>query len=389
MADSDKSDKRPAAIASLLKLQEDILLPHSEEADIEHYLYERYAGNGQSWTHRAYYHAKRFLPRSVQLALRRKYASLQRRRKFPAWPIEPTLVSHAEKYIQQVFKESGKPELYRIAPWPDRKRCAFVITHDVEWDAGLRNAHAVANIEKRHGFVSSWNIVPERYPIDWRIVDTLRSDGCEIGVHGLKHDGNLFHSRGVFNHRVEKIHQYAKEWRSVGFRSPSTHRNVEWMPDLEFEYDSSFPDTDPYEPQAGGCCSIWPFFIGNLVELPLTMPQDHTLFEILGHTDISVWKEKGDWIEKNSGLILVDVHPDYMVSEDRLQLYEEFLLYMKNKTDCWHALPADVARWWRERDASCLRPHGSSLAIEGPAAKRASILRLTLEDEAVKEELLV
>jgi hypothetical protein len=95
-------------------------------------------------------------------------------------------------------------------------------------------------------------------------------------------------------------------------------RNVEWVPELKFEYDSSFPDTDPYEPQPGGCCSIWPYFISNLLELPMTMPQDHTLFEILQHKDISVWKIKADWIEAKGGMVLINVHPDTLEHLHRL-----------------------------------------------------------------------
>ena len=50
------------------------------------------------------------------------------------------------------------------------------------------------------------------------------------------------------------------------------------MPRLGFEYDSSYTDTDPYEPQPGGCCSYLPYFNESLVELPITLPQDHTVF---------------------------------------------------------------------------------------------------------------
>jgi hypothetical protein len=160
------------------------------------------------------------------------------------------------------------------------------------------------------------------------------------------------------------------------------------MPELQFEYDTSFPDTDPYEPQPGGCCSIVPFFIGHLVELPMTMPQDHTIFEILGHSDISIWNVKADWIEEHSGLVLVNVHPDYMDSPVRLQLYEEFLAYMKEKRNMWHALPKDVARWWRDRDASNLVEKDGRFVVVGPAAGRASIIKTTLENGILKDEWL-
>ena len=375
-------------LQSLLKLEEGVDYSVPIRENIEDYLYERYARDSQGWKRKAYYFAKPLIPRRIQLALRKKYADIQAQARFPAWPIEPILVESVREYMRCVVEQSEMKEIHRIAPWPERKHFAFAITHDVEWDAGLRNAPKLAEIEKKLGFVSSWNIVPERYPIDWAIVEKLRSEGCEIGVHGLKHDGKLFQSRRIFENRVRKINQYAKEWGAVGFRSPSTLRNVEWMPELEFEYDSSFPDTDPYEPQAGGCCSIWPFFIKNLVELPITMPQDHTLYEVLGHQDISIWKEKADWIATNSGLILIDVHPDYMSSEKRLQFYESFLSYVKNKNGMWHALPREIVRWWRERDSSSLRKNNASYIVEGPASPRASIMRTSLANGTITDQFL-
>jgi hypothetical protein len=140
-----------------------------------------------------------------------------------------------------------------------------------------------------------------------------------------------------------------REWGAVGFRSPATHRKAAWMHELQCLYDSSFPDTDPFEPQPGGCCSIWPYFFGDLVELPITMAQDHTLFEILRETSIRRWAEKSDWLAASHGLVNVIVHPDYMLDERRLDLYERLLEHLAALPGGWHALPCDVARWWRLR----------------------------------------
>ena len=140
-----------------------------------------------------------------------------------------------------------------------------------------------------------------------------------------------------------------QEWGAVGFRSPATQREPEWMPELGCLYDSSFPDTDPFEPQSGGCCSIWPFFLGDLVELPITMVQDHTLFEILGETSIERWVEKSEWVAPTTGSSTCIVHPDYLLSDGRLDLYEQLLVHLTGLAGGWHALPRDVACWWRSR----------------------------------------
>jgi hypothetical protein len=121
------------------------------------------------------------------------------------------------------------------------------------------------------------------------------------------------------------------------------------MPRLGVLYDSSFPDTDPFEPQAGGCCSIFPFFLDEMVELPITLVQDHTMWELLQRPGIDLWLEKSKWISEHHGLINADVHPDYLIRQDRLDLYDEFLGWLTGLDGGWHALPRDVASWWKDR----------------------------------------
>lgn len=314
--------------------------------DDRYYLEERYRGGTsgrRSLPLSAYYALKPMLPRRLQIAMRRRYAQRQMRTEFPRWPIEPLLVDRRHE------EEAHSPS----APtWPDGKRFAGILTHDVEGPAGVANVRKIIEIERRHGFVSSWNFVAEWYPIEPGLFDHVRASGCEIGLHGIKHDGRLFESRARFEAELPAIHRYLAEWDVVGFRSPATHRNPEWMPELGALYDSSFPDTDPFEPQPGGCCSILPFFLGETVELPITLVQDHTLWEILRQDTIELWTGKSDWIIANGGLINLITHPDYLDTPARLRMYEEFLEYLAAQHDGWFALPREVAAWWRTRAAT-------------------------------------
>jgi hypothetical protein len=352
--------------------------PLDEGEGVIRYLYERYVDASGGWKRKLYYALKPVIPRPIQLALRRRYVAVQATATFPAWPVEPMVVNAIDFALKK--RLTTEPAVHRIAFWPKGFRFAFVITHDVEWDTGLRRAPDLAAIERSLGFVSSWNLVPERYPIDWRIVEQLRAAGNEIGIHGLKHDGRLFQSRRIFDERMRKINEYARSWGAVGFRSPSTLRNAEWMSTMQFEYDSSFPDTDPYEPQPGGCCTIWPYFLGSMVELPMTMPQDHALFEILKQTDISTWKQKAGWIAEQEGIVVINVHPDYMLTDERLRFFEELLQYMKTLQGMWHVLPRDAARWWRDRQATTLDLVDGVPVLKGPAAERAAALRTALHN---------
>ena len=237
-------------------------------------------------------------------------------------------------------------------------------------------------VERRHDLVSSWNFVADWYPIPAGTFERVRAAGCEVGLHGIKHDGKLFGTRAQFEANLPKIHDYLQRWDAVGFRSPATHRNAEWMHELACLYDSSFPDTDPFEPQPGGCCSILPFFFGDVVELPITLVQDHTLFEILRAQSIDHWVRKSEWIIANHGLVNLLTHPDYLDTPERLALYDEFLGFLAGQPDSWHALPRDVARWWRVRDGlGCERANGDGARIVGDGGAAATVAWARLRDD--------
>jgi hypothetical protein len=376
-------------LRDLLRPAADVPTAPVEKEDFEHFLLERYhVANESGMLRKTYYALKPVIPRAVQIAMRRRYAQIRPLPKFPGWPYEPLIADKIDAYFTWLLREGGCDSVHWIGMWPEGKRFALALTHDVEWGEGLQVSPDLQQLEVRLGYVSSWNLVAERYPIDWSIVQVLRQNGGEIGIHGLKHDGITFKTREIFEERKRKIHDYMKKWNVAGFRSPSTLRHAEWMKEFEFEYDSSFPDSDPYEPQPGGCCSVWPFFLGSMVELPLSMAQDHTLFVILQHEDIRVWQEKADWIAAHWGLVLINIHPDYVVFKNHYRYYQDFLTYMKEKEDMWHALPRDIAKWWRDRDASTLTRVGDRYVVQGPAAERAVVMQTSLKNGALHHTIV-
>jgi hypothetical protein len=208
--------------------------------------------------------------------------------------------------------------------------------------------------------------------------------GGEIGLHGIHHDGMLFRSRSTFEANVREMARYFAEWGAVGFRSPATHRNAEWMNELRCLYDSSFPDTDPFEPQPGGCCSILPFFFGDVVELPITLLMDHTMFEILRRPGIEVWTDKAAWLIGQRGLVNLITHPDYLAKDDHLERYDAFLAWLVGQPCGWLALPREVAEWWTVRSRlDCDFDEYGEPVVTGLGAEDAGIVWARLSGEDV------
>ncbi len=297
--------------------------------------------------HKLYYNVKKYIPRRTQLFLRRQLVRGQLRHFGKLWPID-----EAARTIPANWQD-----------WPEGKKFALILTHDVDTAKGAENSRKLMMLEMQLGFRSSFNFVPERYTVPPELRHELTANGFEVGLHGLNHDGKLYQSREMFKSRAIRINRYLEEWQAVGFRSPSMHHELAWIHDLNIEYDASTFDTDPFEPQSDGVCTIFPFWVHNgsaetgYVELPYTLPQDFTLFVLMGQNDIEIWKKKLDWIVANRGMVLLNVHPDYMnftgkkngLEEYPAFFYQQLLEYIKERYagEYWHVLPRELARRFR------------------------------------------
>jgi len=292
-----------------------------------------------------YYFAKPAIPLRVRLAVRRIVATHLRRKHASVWPIN----------------EAASKVPVRWPGWPEGKKFAFVLTHDVEGKRGLDRCQQLADLEIGHGLRSAFNFVPEgEYRVSESLREFLTVNGFEVGVHDLHHDGTLYRSRESFRAGAEKINEYLKQWGAIGFRSGFMRHNLGWLDEVNVLYDSSTFDTDPLEPQPDAVETIFPFWVSQdgiygYVELPYTLPQDSTLFLLLREASIDIWKRKLDWVAQKGGMALVDVHPDYISFKDQRrqdeyshQLYLHFLAYVTHRyaDQCWFALPNQVAHYF-------------------------------------------
>jgi len=333
-------------------------VPFNVDEAYENYVGERWRGgvNTRLLTNRQlrmYYLAKRLIPRRVQLAARRAYTKRLGLPEFPSWPLDDSVSRLLRFYALCLLLGAGAETIPFRWFWPNDFDSALILTHDVESGEGLRLALALADLEEERGFRSSFNVVASEYPVDHGVLRELRERGFEIGLHGLRHDHSLFSSRGAFERQLPALAVAAQSFDARGFRSPSTYRVHDWLGELPVAYDCSVPHSDPYEPSPGGCCSLWPYFIGSLVELPYTLPQDHTLFTVLRNRSIDVWLRQVDAITRRYGLIQCLSHPDrgYLADSEKRGFYAALLDALSERPRLWKPLPYELALWWHERDA--------------------------------------
>jgi len=119
-----------------------------------------------------------------------------------------------------------------------------------------------------------------------------------------------------------------------------------------------------------------PYFIGEMLELPVTTIQDYMLLHILKEHSIDLWKTQTELILKKHGLISFIVHPDYITQTAGEPLYRSLLHYLvslQQTERIWFALPSEVNRWWRKRSQLSVVRHGASWVIQGKGAEEAQL----------------
>ena len=307
---------------------------------------------------------------------------------FPHWPVDRTVDRIFEELMKLVLKSRDSKPVPFIWFWPEGAPAAIIVTHDVETEIGRDYCPELMNIDDEFGFKASFQLVPEkRYEVTPAFVDEMWTRGFEVNVHDLYHDGNLFRERDEFLRRAAKINEYAKKFRATGFRSGALYRNFHWYDAFDVSYDMSVPNVGHLDAQTGGCCTIMPYFVGKIIEIPVTITQDYSLFHILSNYSTTLWEEQCRMILAGHGLISLIVHPDYIINKRPNNTYRRLLAhlsYLREKLFVWSALPGEIDRWWRARANMRLVPEGRNWRIEGEGSERARIAYAHLVEGKLK-----
>ncbi len=357
-------------------------LPFDPDQVLDSLLLERYPVEArqvaiESIAGKIYCMLRPFMPVAFRKHLQRVQLRGWREIAFPHWPVDCTVETIFERLLVSMMQAQGLKTIPFIWFWPDGYDACALVTHDVETRAGRDFCSALMDMDDDFGIKSSFQIIPEeRYRVSATFLDEIRRRGFEINIHDLNHDGSLFQDERRFAQQVQAVNRYAREFAAHGFRAGAMYRNQQWYQALDFEYDMSVPNAAHLEPQRGGCCTVFPYFNGSLVELPLTTTQDYALFHFVREYRIELWQRQVESIRGKHGLTTILVHPDYVRDKRAQCLYRQLLQRLadlRNHENVWIPLPREVSTWWRIRSKLKLVGDGADWRVEGPGSERARI----------------
>jgi hypothetical protein len=336
---------------------------------------------------KTYYAMRPLLPIAVRKHLQRIALRGWDRTQFPGWPVDQTVDRLFDRIMASVIRANSSQPVPFIWFWPDGHSTCATMTHDVETSAGLDFCHTLMDMDDSFAIKASFQLIPEgRYHLPEDFLNVLRTRGFEINVHDFNHDGGLFHDRDEFLRRVARINDYGKKFNALGYRSGVLYRNLDWYQFFDYSYDMSVPNVGHLDPQRGGCCTTKPYFIGDILEIPVTATQDYTLFNILGQYSMDLWEQQIELVLEQNGLISFIVHPDYLLDRRPRTVFHSLLdrlAQLRRSSRMWIPLPRELNSWWRSRNQMRLIKEGSAWQIEGPEKHRARVAFASLQGDRI------
>ncbi len=237
----------------------------------------------------------------------------------------------------------------------NNKECTCLITHDVETCNGLRRSRVLKKLEEKYDVPSSWYIPAKHYKLDLEIIQTLSNHG-EVGAHGNRHDGKLpeLSRQKMINELCEARQTLEKIVGGTvkGFRAPLLQCNaklIRALSEVGYVYDASMPTWEPNHPSVMkpyGIGTVNLMWIGRILEVPLTLPQDHQMLHVLGVTPrqtVKTWLEMMEVVKDIEGICSILVHPDYELADSQnLNVYEQLLNQIASDNQSWITTPSQI-----------------------------------------------
>lgn len=263
--------------------------------------------------------------------------------RFPGWPVDLSTDVAADL--------AGQPRV-SFSPTP------VLLTHDIDSAEGLDNlVRLFLPIEEAVGARSANYIVPHAWPLDHALIAEVVGRGHEIGVHGYDHANRTpFLSSEERRRRLALGGEFGDRYGAVGYRAPSLLRTQELLSDLArlYRYDSSVPTSGgPFPMPNNGCASARPWQVGELWEVPITLPRDGSL-QFLGYSPEAiarVWRETSQIIARSGAIVSLLTHCESGFSGNKRMLaaYCAFVEFVAEDETFEFVRPCDlVARLEQE-----------------------------------------
>lgn len=250
----------------------------------------------------------------------------------------------------------------RVGFWKKGRRFAMAVTHDVESEKGLnKGAPALIEIEQSLGIKSTWNLPSERYPISSESLALIKKSG-EIGAHDTKHDGRLVLLN--FRSKIKRLQDCKDRLERLtnmpvsGFRAPLLQHSPE-LADAEakagFAYDSSCPSWEILSPTSlrpHGAGTVFPFEVSGILEIPVSLPQDHQLIRVAGQSPseaVDLLLRYARWIKSVGGPCVFLIHPDYEFATEDTHEYRRLLENFASDPECDIVTMKELSDWWKLR----------------------------------------
>jgi len=283
-------------------------------------------------------------------------------------------------FLASIVKSTGHGIPF-VGFWRRGKEYALAVTHDVETRDGLENGSwRLYDTERKLQVRSTWNVPSDRYPLSNDMVSKLAAAG-ELGAHDTRHDGRLVLAN--FEAKVNRVmeckttleHLSGKEVR--GFRAPLLQHSIELVEALGkagYTHDSSIPSWEILSPTSlgpHGIGTVFPFIASGLVEIPVSLPQDHQLLRVVGlkpAESVESLHRLSHWISSLGGVCVLLVHPDYDFGlPENQDEYRRLLEDFTRDPRCDIMILGEIAKWWTRRDRVAWKLEGGQLqaSIDG------------------------
>jgi peptidoglycan/xylan/chitin deacetylase (PgdA/CDA1 family) len=259
-----------------------------------------------------------------------------RRRGYPAWPIDLSA---------DLAADLGGAATVTFARTP------VLLTHDLDSREGLENlVRLFLPLEEAAGARSASYAVPCAWPLDHALLAEVAGRGHEIGVHGYDHSNRTpFAEPEERRSRLRRGRELADRYGGIGYRAPSLLRTEQLLEDLAplYRYDSSIPTAGGFFPVPNnGCASARPWRLGDIWEIPLTLPRDGSLrFMGFGPRDVGrLWCEVTETVAKSGGIVSLLTHCERSFSGNpgMLAAYREFLEWVAGEPRFEFVRPRDL-----------------------------------------------